>query len=559
MSNIFFEITIIICLVSVFTIILKLLRQPAILAYILTGIIIGPFGQLQLQNLDAIKTMGEFGITLLLFMMGLELNFKELKSIGKSVFIIGINQIILTGLAAYFISSIFNFPVLTSFYISIALTLSSTIIVVKLLSDKRELTSLYGKISIGLLLVQDFLAILVLIFLSGFNSENQSLNLSQLNLFSLFIKGVILFAVVALLSEKVFPKLIHLIAKSQEALFLVSIAWVFGLAAVVSSPTVGFSIEIGGFLAGLSLANAMENFQIASKVRALRDFFITIFFVSLGMQMQLGSLEKIMLPVIVFSLFVLILKPLIITSAMGFLGYRKRTSFLTGIHAGQISEFSLIIIFLGNKLGQIPTEISSLITAVGVITFVFSTYAISNANRLFKILSPCLWFFERKQTKRENIGSTEEDLGKLKDHVVLIGANRIGESILDAIDGLKDKVVVVDFDPQIVEKLKNKKVLTIFGDISDTDIQERLRLDKAKMIISTAPDTEDNLFLINCIKSLNKTAKIIVVSYDSDDAKYLYKAGADYVVLPHLAGGRHIAKILEENNLEEMKNLKPKD
>src|SRR3989344_2233832 len=453
MSNIFFEITIIICLVSVFTIILKLLRQPAILAYILTGIIIGPFGQLQLQNLDAIKTMGEFGITLLLFMMGLEFNFKELKSIGKSVFIIGINQIILTGLAAYFISSIFNFPVLTSFYISIALTLSSTIIVVKLLSDKRELTSLYGKISIGVLLVQDFLAILVLIFLSGFNSENQSLNLSQLNLFSLFIKGVILFAVVALLSEKVFPKLIHLIAKSQEALFLVSIAWVFGLAAVVSSPTVGFSIEIGGFLAGLSLANAMENFQIASKVRALRDFFITIFFVSLGMQMQLGSLEKIMLPVIVFSLFVLILKPLIITSAMGFLGYRKRTSFLTGIHAGQISEFSLIIIFLGNKLGQIPTEISSLITAVGVITFVFSTYAISNANRLFKILSPCLWFFERKQTKRENIGSTEEDLGKLKDHVVLIGANRIGESILDAIDGLKDKVVVVDFDPQIVEKL----------------------------------------------------------------------------------------------------------
>lgn len=559
MSNIFFEITIIICLVSVFTIILKLLRQPAILAYILTGIIIGPFGQLQLQNLDAIKTMGEFGITLLLFMMGLELNFKELKSIGKSVFIIGINQIILTGLAAYFISSIFNFPVLTSFYISIALTLSSTIIVVKLLSDKRELTSLYGKISIGLLLVQDFLAILVLIFLSGFNSESQSLDLSQLNLFSLFIKGVILFAVVAFLSEKVFPKLIHLIAKSQEALFLVSIAWVFGLAAVVSSPTVGFSIEIGGFLAGLSLANAMENFQIASKVRALRDFFITIFFVSLGMQMQLGSLEKIMLPVIVFSLFVLILKPLIITSAMGFLGYRKRTSFLTGIHAGQISEFSLIIIFLGNKLGQIPTEISSLITGVGVITFVFSTYAISNANRLFKILSPCLWFFERKQTKRENIGSTEEDLGKLKDHVVLIGANRIGESILDAIDGLKDKVVVVDFDPQIVEKLKNKKVITIFGDISDTDIQERLRLDKAKMIISTAPDTEDNLFLINCIKSLNKTAKIIVVSYDSDDAKYLYKAGADYVVLPHLAGGRHIAKILEENNLEEMKNLKPKD
>lgn len=555
MGNIFFEITIIICLVSVFTIILKLLRQPVILAYILTGIIIGPFGQLQFQNIDAIKTMGEFGITLLLFMMGLELNLRELKSIGKAVFIIGINQIVLTGLAAYFISSILSFPVLTSFYISIALTLSSTIIVVKLLSDKRELTSLYGKISIGLLLVQDFLAILVLIFLSGFNSESQSLSLSQSNFFSIFIKGLILFAVVAFLSEKVFPKLIHLIARSQEALFLVSIAWVFGLAAVVSSQAVGFSIEIGGFLAGLSLANAMENFQIASKVRALRDFFITIFFVTLGMQMQLGSLEKIILPIIIFSLFVLILKPLIITSVMGLLGYRKRTSFLTGIHGGQISEFSLIIIFLGNKLGQIPSEVSSLITGVGVITFVFSTYAISNANSLFKILSPCLWFFERKQTKRENIGSGAEDLGKLKDHVVLIGANRIGESILDAIDGLKDKVVVVDFDPQIVEKLRNKKVLTIFGDISDADIQERLRLDKAKMIISTAPDTEDNLFLINCIKSLNKAAKIIVVSYDSEDAKDLYRAGADYVVLPHLAGGRHIAKILEENNLEEIKNL----
>lgn len=559
MSGVFFELTIIICLVAILTVIFRLLRQPPILAYILTGIIIGPFGQLQLHNQEILKTMGEFGITFLLFMMGLELKFKDLHSLGKSVLIIGISQIVFTSIAGYLLALLFGFSLTSSFYISIALTFSSTIIIVKLLSDKKELTTLFGKILIGLLLIQDFFAILILILLSSFNSSSGILNLSFLPILLVLTKGLILFIFVGFLSKSIFPKLIHLLARSSEILFLVSIAWVFILAWLVSSPLIGFSIEIGGFLAGLALANAIENFQIAARIRALRDFFITIFFVMLGMEMATGNLGHIWLPVFIFSIFVLTIKPLIISLIMGLIGYRKRTSFLTGVHSSQISEFSLVIVFLGNRLGHMPSDVVSLITGIGILTFLCSNYAIINVNKLYKIFGPYFVFFEKKQIKKEELGFNSEELGQLKNHVILVGAGRMGQSILDALEDLKEKVAVVDFDPDIVRDIKHKNIISVFGDISDSDIQQRLSLSKAKLVISTVPELEDNILLIKGVKNVNKDAKIIVEAYDMDEARSLYREGADYVVLPFLAGGRHVAKILKEKNLDEMTTYKSKD
>lgn len=558
MGNIFLELTIILCLAAFLSVVFKFFKQPSILAYILTGIIVGPFGQLQLKSNDFIQAMGELGITLLLFIMGLEIRLKDFHSIGKTAIAIGVLQVFITQAIAYPIALALGFSPLSSFYISIALAFSSTIFVVKLLSDKKDLNSLYGKISIGVLLVQDLLAILFLVFLSSFNQGSFNLNsFPFVGFISALLKAGALFLAVIFLSKSLFPKILSAISDSSEVLFLTSIAWMFGLSALVSAPFIGLSIEIGGFLAGLALANAYENLQIGARVRPLRDFFITIFFIFLGMKMIFGGIKEILLPSVIFIFLVIILKPLVVMITMGILGYRKRTSFLTGISLAQISEFSLIIIFLGNKLGHLSNSVVFIITLVAITTFTMSAYIIPSANFLYRISHRYLKIFERKNILKEEF-SALDGLKDLKDHIVLIGANRMGESILEAINHLKEKVLVVDFNPDVIKKLKDRNVNSFFGDISDLDIQERANLQLAKLVISTVPDMEDNLLLIKVLRQAGKT-KIIVAAGDFADAKKLYQAGADYVVMPHLAGGRHIAQILEENNLSKIERFKDND
>ena len=555
MANIFFEITIIIILASIVSLIFRFLKQPEILAYILTGILIGPLGLFHLGNVDIFKGMAEVGITLLLFMIGLEIKITDLSS-AKTTLIVGPAQIFFSFIIAYLITLAFGFPIIWGLYISLALTLSSTIVVVKLLSDRKELHSLYGKISIGILLTQDFVAILFLIFLTGLSVNTGMDTLTQFGL--IFAKAVVIFAAVIYLSQKVFPRVLDFLAKSQEVLFLVSLAWAFGFAALVSSPYIGFSIEIGGLLAGLALANSLANYQIIAKVKILRDFFIVIFFVLLGMQMTINNLSAIIIPGIILSLFVLIVKPLVTMLVMGDLGYKKRTSFLTGLSLSQISEFSLIVVFLGNKLGQIPNEVVSLVTFVGIVTFGLSTYFFAHSKKIYSYLSSILKFLEDKEGKKEEIIGGD-GFENLKNHIVLIGGDQMGLTILESLEGSDADIVVIDFDPSIVKKLKDKKIHRLFGDIADLDIQQRAKLEKAKLVISTVPDIEDNLLLLKQLQHENRKAKIVVLAMEGHEARALYKAGADYVVLPYLAGGRQVAKFLDEDHLEKIEALKTKD
>lgn len=556
MQNIFLEITIVICLAAFFAVIFRWLKQPIILAYILTGIVVGPLAFINIQNRDLLQMMGDVGVTFLLFMLGLEMKIRDFSSVGKTVSIVFIAQTVLTFLIAYLSATALGFNNISAIYIGIALVFSSTIIVVKFLSDKKNLHSLYGKFTIGVLLLQDFLAIAVLIFLSSFNSQTSANPL--ITFATVLTKGIILFGIVGYLSQKVFPKVIEYLSKSSEILFLVSIAWVFGLAALVSSPIIGFSVEIGGFLAGLALANSIANFQIIAKAKILRDFFIIIFFVTLGIKMTFGNLGSLVLAVIVFSLIALVVKPLIVMISMGLMGFRKRTSFLSGASLGQISEFSLILVFLGGKLGHIDTNTVSLITAVSIIAFALSAYTIGSDNKLYLLIHNYLNIFEKKSGKRDEILQSDKGLENLKDHIVLIGGDQMGESVLETLRGMGREIVVIDFDPAIVSKLKAEDVHRLFGDISDSEIKNLAKIHAAHLIISTIPDVEDNLLLLREIKLRKNQATVIVTALDIVDAKVLYNEKADYVVLPHLAGGRQLAKILEKD-LGELSTIKLKD
>ncbi len=558
MESIFLEITIIISLAAFLALFFRLLKQPAILAYILAGIIIGPLGLIPIHNQQLITVLGNLGITLLLFMLGLEIKISDFKSFGKEVILVGLGQIIFSFAFFYILVTLFGISPIASVYIAMALTFSSTVIIVKLLSDKKDLHSLYAKVTIGILLLQDLLAILFLIFLSSLNPNTGTLQSLEQIAIAIF-KAIVLFGAVVYLSKKVFPPVVDYLSKSPETLFLVSLAWVFGLATIISSPIVGFSIEIGGFLAGLSLANSIANFQIIAKVKILRDFFIVLFFVVLGMRMNIASINSVIAPAIALSIFVMAIKPLIVIALMGMVGFRKRTSFLSGFALAQISEFSLIIVFLGNKIGHISDYIVFLVTMVGIITFMFSPYTIVYGNKLYFIFGRYFTIFERKNFKKEKIVHSEIELDNLQDHIVLVGGDQMGQSILNALEDLGRDVVVVDFDPDIVGKLSGKHIHRLFGDISDYEIQKKANLDRAKLVISTIPDTEDNLLILKELNQENRRAKVVVMALDSQDAKILYKAGADYVILPHLAGGRQIARLIKENNLENIEKLKEKD
>ncbi|MBI4097271.1 MAG: cation:proton antiporter [Candidatus Levybacteria bacterium] len=556
MQGIFTDIAIIICLAAVLSVIFRLLKLPAILAYILTGIILGPLGLFHLENEAALATLGQLGVTLLLFMLGLELKLKELRSIGKSAIIAGVLQMYFTFFVAFFMTMFLGFSKTEAIYTGIALSFSSTIVIVKLLSDKRDLNSLHGKLALGILLVQDFFAILTIIFLSGNPSTSSGPYIG-----GLLVKIIILFAIITFLSSTVFPKLTRIIARSSESLFLVSLAWVFALTALVASPFIGFSIEIGGFLAGLALANTHENFQIVAKMRALRDFFITIFFVTLGIEMHIANVGGVLLPAIALSLFVLFIKPFVVMGITGVLGYRKRTSFFVGISFAQISEFSLIIIFLGARIGAISNDLAAIVVLVSIITYAISAFMLQYNNTIYKKVHKLLWIFQTKHTKSERITENEEQLADLDDHTIIVGGDQMGQSILHSLEKKGQKIVLVDFDPDLVRRLKEKTDFPIlFGDIADAEIQERVGVQKAKLIVSTVPDLEDNLLLIQGIRHENRKAKIIVMAYQSDDAKALYKAGADYVVLPYLTGGNHLAKLLiDKKHLKLIEEYKAKD
>jgi Kef-type K+ transport system membrane component KefB/voltage-gated potassium channel Kch len=439
----------------------------------------------------------------------------------------------------------------------LALAFSSTIIIVKILSDKKDLNSLHGKLAIGILLMQDFFAVMTIIFIAGVRDPSSAAIASQVGM--ILLKVVVLFGWVIVVSKYIFPPLVKRIAKSNESLFLFSLAWVFALTALVASPFIGFSIEIGGFLAGLALANTAENFQIIAKMKALRDFFITIFFVVLGLEMTITNVSRVVLPVVLLTLFVIFLKPLIIMGITGMLGYRKRTSFLVGISLSQISEFSFLILFLGAAKGVVPPELDTMFLIVGVTTFATSTFALQNSNQLYKKLSTYLQIFERKRAEKNQIESTDS-FDELNHHIILIGGHEMGLSLLKALEDTKEQIVVVDFDPDVVSRLKDREIPVMFGDIADHDIQERVHFDKARLVISTVPDIEDNLILIEGLSRSNKKAKIVVMSYETQDTKELYEAGADYVVMPHVAGGRHLAKILiDKNHLEMIEKYKAKD
>ncbi|MBI2508262.1 cation:proton antiporter [Candidatus Woesearchaeota archaeon] len=530
-ANVFIELSIILSVATVVAALMRVLKQPLIIGYLLAGILVSPFFLNLIRSQELLSVFSQIGVAFLLFIVGLSLNPKVIKEVGKASLITGIGQVVFTSIIGFFIARLLGFETITSLYIAVALTFSSTIIIMKLLSDKGDLEKLYGKISIGFLLVQDLIAVLILILVSSFSEPNQALN----SIMFILIKGGLIIFLLVLISLYLLPKLGFFFAKSQELLFMFSVGWGLGLASLFH--IIGLTLEIGALLAGITLSLSPYSNEISSKMKPLRDFFIILFFILLGSQLVFKNNAGFILPAIVFSLFILIGNPLIVMVLMGFLGYPKKVGFFSGLTVAQISEFSLILIALGIKVGHLPQDVLSLITVIGLVTIMGSTYFILYSERIYAPLSSYLSIFEKKRIKKEK--------GKKNYDIILFGYNRMGYDLVKSFIKMHKRFLVVDYNPLTISRMHKEKIDCEYGDADDLEFLEQLNFKMVKMIVSTVPDFETNLLLIKEVKKKNKRALVIVVSNQVDKAKLLYSEGATYVIMPHFLGGKYASMMID--------------
>ncbi len=538
--ELFLELAAIISLATLVSIVIKWLKQPLIIGYILTGILSGPIFLHLLKSQNQLEIFSKIGISVLLFIVGLNLNPKVIKEVGKVSLITGLAQVTLTSLIGYFIALNLDLPKVSALYVAIALTFSSTIIVLKLLSDKGDYHKLYGKIAVGFLLVQDVVASLILLFTSSFStSQNSSL---QTIIITLLLKAFLLGGALFIINSFVLPKFSAFLASSSELLFLFSLSWGLGLASLFY--LLGFSIEIGSLVAGVCLSLTPFAYEIAAKLKPIRDFFIVLFFILLGSQMNLGNLVTLLPQALLLSLFVLLGNPIIVILLINLLGHKRKTAFMAGLTVAQISEFSLILATLGFNLGHIPQETLSLITLVGLITISGSTYLILYAENIFPKVEWLLKFLELRKPKATEHNQSDNF------EIVLFGYDRIGQDFINTFTSLEKPFLVVDLNPNSIEQLTAKNIPNRFGDAEDLDFLEELNLSHVKLAISSIPDLHTNLVITRQLKLANPNSIVIIVTHDLKEAKTLYDEGATYVVIPHYLGAKHITNLLSRLGLD---------
>lgn len=534
-SNLIFDLSVIIIIATVCAYLARTLKQPLIPAYIVAGLVLGPIGLGIVKDLGLIKALSEIGIAFLLFIVGLEIDFKKLKSVSLVGLVGGTLQVILTFLFGYIVSLYLGLTDMTAIYAGLVVAFSSTMVVVKLLSEKGEVGTLHGRIILGILLMQDILVFFALAMMNSFEQVNYVfIGFSILKLFALFFVAFIV-------SRFLLPGLFRFAARSNELLFLMSITMCFLFA--ILAYFLGFSIAIGAFIIGVGLANLPYSFDIIGKVVSLKDFFSTIFFVSLGMQLVFISMDMIKL-LGVFLLIVVIFKPLLLLILASVFGYEKRTSFLTGVSLSQVSEFSLILVGMGfYTLGHVSQEFFSLVVFMTIITITITSYLFKHEAAIYRILAKPLEVFRHLALYHRKMSYTSRE-GKEK--VVLFGCHRMGSIFLKTFSKAGKNALVVDHDPDVIDHLIKERVSCMYGDMDNIEVLKRINWKHVELVVSAVQKFKSSIYLTEYVKSVSPKTSIFVTAKTVGEALDLYELGADYVIIPHISAGELIASLLKK-------------
>jgi len=566
MSGFFLEFTLVFLFIFFISYILSIFKQPIMIGYIIGGIFLGPIFFDVLSTSGYYQVFSHIGIAFLLFLVGLHLNIKLIKDVGIPAILTGIGQILLTILISIIFTLTIGFSLTTSIIIAISLSFSSTIVIVKLLSDKNALETLSGKISLAFLLVQDCIAVIVLLGINTYISLNKETETIGI-IFNLFL--TILIAVILFVVTKPILKLLFQKNHNSEMLFLFAIAWCFSISSLFNY--LGFSLEIGAILAGTALASTPLHYEISARIKPLRDFFIILFFIVLGSQMFASSIdfsqinsfsEKFglvqneiinILPIsIVLSLIVLIGNPLIVFIILSFLKYTPRVSFNCGLAVSQISEFSLIIVLLAYDNNLIKSNIISILTLVMLITILFSSYMFFHSEQLFRLFKPLLLKINKHKYNHDEILSSGIE-------IIISGFSSNQKHHLEKLNEDLKKYVIIENSEKNYKMLKKKNIPSIFGDISNIEFLNEFNLTKLKAFISLKSDLETSFMILESIKKVNETCVIILMGNNEEEAFELYSKGATFVIIPEHIQHEKVFSIVNNlfqdlNNKERIKN-----
>lgn len=476
----FYEIAVLVLLGALLGLAGLVARQPLVVAFIAAGVLAGPDALGLVASEEFIQTLSQFSIAVLLFLVGLKLDLNLVKSLGRVAVATGLGQVGFTAFFGFLICLGLGIDWVPALYIAVALTFSSTIIIVKLLSDKREIEALHGKIALGFLIVQDIFVVVAMVALSaiGMGAAGGGAGGDFLRLIG---GAAAMLVFVFLFIRYLATPLLRLVARSPELLVIFSVGWAAGLAA--AGDAIGFGKELGGLLAGVSLASTPYREAIGSRLASLRDFLLLFFFLALGAALDLSTLGAQVGPAVVLSLFVLIGNPLIVMVIMGYLGYRKRTGFLAGLTVAQISEFSLIFMGLGISIGHVSDEALGLVTLVGLVTIALSVYMITWSHQIYERLEPLLGVFERRQSNREDAAT----VGTIKHDFVIFGLGAYGLRIARGLRESGYSVLGVDFDPAALGAWRDEGFEGRFGDATDPEFVAHLPLSGTRAVISAVP------------------------------------------------------------------------
>ncbi len=518
-------------------------RQPLLLAYIAAGVLIGPIGLGIISNADSIQALAEIGLVFLLFIVALEIDVGKLVKSGKAASVATFVQVVGSVLLAWGVALLLGFRGLPGVYLGIMAAFSSTMIVVKHLADRSELDTLPGRVILGILLAQDLLAVAVLAIqpsLGGFSAAESS---PIVTLGLALLKGAALVGGTILVGRFVLPRLLHAVGTSPEVLLISGISWCFLVS--WAAMQAGFSSAVGALLAGVSLSNLPYTLDLVSKVRPLRDFFVTLFFVSLGMLLSVPT-ARVLVAALVLSVVVIAGRFITIPPVLRMLGYDNRVGVIGAIHLSQISEFALVIVLAGVSpvYRHIDSEIVSIVVLVLIITATLSTYLVqmshSLARRLVRWTGGTL--LEDAPAKAARHG------GAIAAPIILVGCFRVGSSLVQALLDSSRSFKVVDFNPDVHQELLRLGIPAVYGDISHLDTLRHAGVDQAEILICSIPDDflrgTTNRDLLAKLRKLNPTARIIVTAQSVPAAMELYAEGADYVALPRLLTAERLLEVL---------------
>ncbi|MCA1457232.1 cation:proton antiporter [Bradyrhizobium sp. BRP22] len=525
-------------------------RQPLILAYLIAGFLIGPFGTGWVKSQESISVISELGLIFMLFMIGLEIDLKKIVRAGKVILFAAGGQLLggcLLGIL-FFVGlglSMGGGGKFDALYLCVACALSSTVIIVKVLYEKRELDTLPGRITLGVLVLQDIFAILFL-------AVQPSLDNLQIGVILLSILRVgVLVATALVLSRYVLPRLFQQIARRPELILLGALAWCFLIGEVAER--LHLSREMGSLVAGVSLSTFPYALDVTAKVTTLRDFFITLFFVALGMTIPVPGLSVIGLALLIAA-FTVVSRLVTTFTPLYLMKQGLRASLLPAINLAQISEFSLVVIQTGVAAGHISTATSSAASFAFVVLAVLSTFVMTKSGEITRFLIGPLKRVGLHDLDQAHPAEGSEDGAHGESRrIVILGFFRAASALLSQIErqneALLEQLSVIDFNPLVFRTLKDRGLHVIYGDISNVDTLVHAGIGKAEIIILSVPDSllvgANNEKLVRHVRSLNPTAKIVATADFLADVNDLYAAGADYVTVTRISDASELFSVIE--------------